>query len=378
MKRLVAVTTVALTAVLTVAVAAGSPAMSVTATPGTVIYTAQMSKPHLPASPADGTDDYHCFLMDPKVNQDSLITSVKFLPQQRVLFHHAILFQVSTKDLPEAITLDNNGAGWPCFGGLGSGASFSSFLTSPWLSSWAPGRDVDVMPAGYGTPFHKGDRLVMQVHYNLLLRQLGMTVTDQSKVAITTVPAKGSKLRTLYGDMVAAPVELACPPGVTGDLCDRGKSLTDLGRRTSQASAFEAAGINLLCGQSAFKPVPSTTSTCDKKIMQDELVVKATPHMHLLGTSLKLILNPGTPGEKLILNRPQYNFDDQSPTVLKAPIALKVGDTVRVVCTFDPKLRSILPALRKLPPRYVTWGEGSSDEMCLGVMGVARNTATNL
>lgn len=373
LQKLVVVTMVALTAAITLT----SPAISATVNSGTVIYTAKMTKPHLPSAPADGTDDYRCFLMDPKVTQDSLITSVKFLPQQRVLFHHAILFQVSAKDLPEAVALDNNGAGWPCFGGIASGASFSSFLTSPWLSSWAPGRDVDVMPAGFATPFHKGDRLVMQVHYNLLLRQLGMTVTDQSKVELTTVPAKGSNLRTLYGDMVAAPVELACPQGVTGNLCDRGKSLTDLGRRTSLGSAFEAAGLNLLCGQSAFKPVPSTTSTCDKKITQNELVVKATPHMHLLGTSLKLILNPGTPGEKVILDRPHYNFDDQSPTVLKNPIALKAGDTVRVVCTFDPKLRSILPALRKLPPRYVTWGEGSSDEMCLGVMGVSRNSATN-
>lgn len=370
LKRLGIVTAVALTASFITSV---SPANSVSSTSGKTVYTATMTKPHLPTAPADGTDDYRCFLMDPKVTQDSLITSVKFIPQQRILFHHAILFQVSAKDLPEAITLDNNGEGWPCFGGIGSGASFSSFLTSPWLSSWAPGRDVDVMPTGFGTPFHKGDRIVMQVHYNLLLRQLGMTVTDQSKVEITAVPAKGSKLRTLYGDMVAAPVELACPTGVAGELCDRGKSLTDLARRTSQASAFESAGINLMCGQSAFKPTPSTTSTCDKRIMQNELVVKATPHMHLLGTSLKLILNPGTPGEKIILNRPKYNFDDQSPTVLKSPIALKAGDTVRVVCTFDPNLRTILPALKKLAPRYVTWGEGSSDEMCLGVMGVARN-----
>lgn len=368
LKSLALVTTVALTATLFTSLPAAHSAPAINA----LVYTASMTKPHLPTAPAGGTDDYRCFLMDPKVTQDSLITSVKFLPQRKVLFHHAILFLVGSKDLAEATTLDNNGAGWPCFGGIGAGSNFSSFLTSPWLSSWAPGRDVDVMPAGYGTPIHKGDRLVMQVHYNLLLRQIGMTVTDQSKVEITAVPAKSSNLKTLYGDMVAAPVELACPAGVTGVLCDRGKSLIDLGRRTSQASAFESAGINLICGQSAFKPIPSTTSTCDKTITQNELVVKATPHMHLLGTSLKLILNPGTAGEKIILDRPKYNFDDQSPTILKNPIQLKVGDTVRVVCTFDPKLRSILPALKKLPPRYVTWGEGSSDEMCLGVMGVSR------
>ena len=58
--------------------------------------------------------------------------------------------------------------------------------------------------------------------------------------------------------------------------------------------------------------------------------------------------------------------------MLKTPIALKPGDIVRVVCTYNPKLRQMLPELKKLPPRYVTWGEGTSDEMCLGVMGVAR------
>jgi hypothetical protein len=28
----------------------------------------------------------------------------------------------------------------------------------------------------------------------------------------------------------------------------------------------------------------------------------------------------------------------------------------------------MLPALRSLPPRYVLWGEGTSDEMCLAVV----------
>ncbi len=98
---------------------------------------------------------------------------------------------------------------------------------------------------------------------------------------------------------------------------------------------------------------------------------QAAPHMHLLGTALKLIANPGTPREKVILDRPSYNFDDQSATVLKTQIQLKVGDTVRVICTFNPKLRQQLPQLKKLPAKYVTWGEGSSDEMCLGVMGVS-------
>ena len=339
-----------------------------------IVFTAQMPKAHLPQGQNGGTDDYRCFLINPKVNQDSLITQVEFKPQQRVMMHHAIMFLVGKKDLAEAKTIDNNGTGWPCFGGTGLGSGFSSFLTSPWLASWAPGRDKDVMPAGYGTPIAKGDQIVLQVHYNLLAMNGKKIPTDQSKVLITAVPAKGAKLATLYSELIAAPVELACPPGVTGEFCDRGKSLINLAQRTSQSSAMESMGLNLICGKNPIKPIPSTTSTCDQKIKQNELVVKATPHMHLLGRSLQLILNPGTPGEKILLDRPNYNFDDQSPTVLKDPVQLKVGDTVRVICTFDPTLRQVLPELKKLPPRYVTWGEGSSDEMCLGVLGVAHQS----
>ncbi len=49
-------------------------------------------------------------------------------------------------------------------------------------------------------------------------------------------------------------------------------------------------------------------------------------------------------------------------------MATHPGDTIGVTCTYDPTLRQELPQLRKLPPRFVTWGDGSSDEMCLGTV----------
>jgi hypothetical protein len=30
-----------------------------------------------------------------------------------------------------------------------------------------------------------------------------------------------------------------------------------------------------------------------------------------------------------------------------------------------------VPQLSKLPPRYVVWGDGTSDEMCIGIMTVS-------
>ena len=39
---------------------------------------------------------------------------------------------------------------------------------------------------------------------------------------------------------------------------------------------------------------------------------------------------------------------------------------LRVTCTHDATLRPQL--LPELPPRYVVWGDGTTDEMCLGIV----------
>ena len=118
---------------------------------------------------------------------------------------------------------------------------------------------------------------------------------------------------------------------------------------------------------------PSLTSTCDRPAQTSYTIIAAGPHMHLLGRSLKMVLNPDTPNEQVILDVKNYDFDNQVAQVLAQPIKVKSGEIIRVQCTFDPTLRQLLPSLRNLPPRYVTWGEGSSDEMCLGVLSVATN-----
>ena len=335
-------------------------------------YTVTMKKAHLPTAPNKGTDDYRCFLLDPKVTEDSIIRTIQFIPQRKNLVHHAIIFRVSDANLPQAISQDKNGKGWPCFGGSGLGGMLSSFVSTPWLSSWAPGRGIDVSPAGYGTPFKKGEQFVLQVHYNLLAANGGKIQTDQSKIVMEKIAAKGAKVKQLHVELFPAPVELACPASVTGPLCDRKQALIDLASRTSKMSAFESAGINILCGQDPFKPAPSLTSRCDKVITSNFTIIGAAAHMHLLGRKLSLTLNPGTASAKTILDEKNYNFDDQSGTVLKTPVKVKAGDTIRVTCTFDPTLRQKLPELQKLSPRYVTWGEGSSDEMCLGVISATK------
>jgi hypothetical protein len=264
MKRLIYL--VSLVAIVTLGTLLLSTTASINANAAekTKTYSVQMVKAHLPAAPAGGTDDYRCFLLDPKVNEDSIIRSIQFMPQQKDYVHHAIIFRVTDANLAEATALDKNGPGWPCFGGSGLGGMLSSFVTSPWISSWAPGRGVDVSPVGYGIPFKMGEKFVLQVHYNLLAANGGKLVTDQSKIVMKAIAAKGATVKQLHVELFPAPVELACPSGVTGPLCDRKAALIDLAARTNNSSALEATGIAAFCGKNPFKPVATLTSTCDK------------------------------------------------------------------------------------------------------------------
>jgi hypothetical protein len=335
-------------------------------------YSIQMAKAHLPVAPNAGYDDYRCFLLDPKVEVDSIIQSIEFIPQRKNYVHHAIIFRVSEANLQEAKTLDGSGTGWPCFGGSGLGGMFTSFVTSPWISAWAPGKTKDLAPTGYGIPFKKDEQFVLQVHYNLLAATGGKIETDQSRIVIEAVPVTEATVKPLSIELFAAPVELACPAGVSGPLCDRAAAVKDLSKRTNGSSQLELLGIAAMCGKNPFFPQSDVVTKCDQKVRSNYTIVTAAPHMHLLGRKLKMTLNPGTAREQVIINVEKYDFDDQSPIELKTPLEVVSGDVIRIECTHDPNIRQLLPMFKNLPPRYVTWGEGSSDEMCLGVLSVSR------
>ena len=87
--------------------------------------------------------------------------------------------------------------------------------------------------------------------------------------------------------------------------------------------------------------------------------------MHLLGRSIRVELNPGTDRARVLLDIPRWDFHWQGAYTLAEPVVAERGDTVRVTCRHDATLRDG-------EPRYVVWGEGTTDEMCLGVLQVTR------
>ena len=154
---------------------------------------------------------------------------------------------------------------------------------------------------------------------------------------------------------------------MTGPLCNRAASLVNLGQRFGQSAVTFVNFLENFCGRSVTDPPGGDTTSCTWPIGTGN-ILRITPHMHLLGQGMKVVLNPGTPTAQTLLNVTNYDFDYQRSYTLAKAVPTKPGDTVQVTCTYNPTLRQQLPQLRKLPPRYVTWGDGSSDEMCLAIL----------
>ncbi len=94
--------------------------------------------------------------------------------------------------------------------------------------------------------------------------------------------------------------------------------------------------------------------------------------MHLRGRDVSVVLDPGTPKERTLLHIPAWDFHWQDVYYLKTPMRVTPADTVRVNCTFDnSKTAQPVVGSKQLRPRYVLWGEGTTDEMCLAMLSVA-------
>lgn len=329
-------------------------------------------RPYRPAPPNGGTDDYRCFLVDPTLPARSFLTGSQFLPQNRDIVHHAVFFRVDPGYVAEARSLDAAapGDGWTCFGGTGIGARGGPGrqldAASGWVAAWAPGADERLLAPGLGYLMEPGSQIVMQVHYNLLATGGRPAGADRSGIRLRLADGRAD-LDPLQTTLLPAPVELPCGRAETGQLCDRERAVLDVMRRFGYSAGSTVAGLNVFCNGGR-APVAGAVQHCDYPVGEAGLVHAAAGHMHLLGRSIRVELNPGTARARTLLDVPAYDFDDQGARVLRTPVRVNRGDTYRVTCTHDASLRRKLPQLGDLPPRYVVWGDGTSDEMCLGIL----------
>ncbi len=341
------------------------PAKSKALRAGETRTTIAMPGSYTPSAPyGTGTDDYRCFLLDPELDRNTWLTGTQVLPGNPDVVHHVILFQVrpGQVDAAEAKDAADEDEGWTCFGGPGL-ERFQNVDRSSWIGAWAPGGKETVMKPGFGIRLAKGSRIVMQVHYNLLAGQQPDTSAAQLRLAQGKRP-----LQALTTMLLPAPVELPCrPKHGDGPLCDRAAALADVKERFG-AEGNTADLLYFLCGG---EPKPGKEQSCVRTLAEPMTIHGVAGHMHLLGRSIKIEINPGTPQARTILDIPVWDFDDQGSRPIE-PIRLDAFQQVKVTCTHVQWLRDRLPSFEGQPDRYVVWGEGTTDEMCLGMLQVTR------
>ncbi|WP_110182508.1 hypothetical protein [Nocardioides solisilvae] len=336
--------------------------------PGERRVTVSMDEAYTPASPTStGTDDYRCFLIDPQLEKPAFLTGTHVLPGNPEVVHHVILFKVEPDEVERAEELDagEEGPGWTCFGGSGLQTAPGEALTdSDWLAAWAPGGEETVTKPGHGVRLDKGSRVIMQVHYNLLAGPQPDVSATQLRLS-----SRGKGMTGLETLLLPAPVEMPCREGHDDSrLCDREASLLDLRGRIGPDGDKTANLLHQLCGMGW---EPGEHTECLRTFNEPMTIHGVAGHMHLLGKEIKIELNPGTPRARTVMDIPVWDFDDQGGIPID-PVRLRPGDQVKVSCRHSQELRDRLPAFEGQPDRYVVWGDGTTDEMCLGMLTVSK------
>ena len=268
-------------------------------------------------------DDYHCFLLEWPKEETSYITALDIVPGNRKIVHHAIVYHVRPNgvDAVRALDEEEDGPGYTCFGG-GAGAN-------AWLQSYEPGGYAQEVPGGLGFEIQPGSLILLQIHYNTLFTG----GKDRSHVEFQV---KDKVDRVGRVSLIMQPLWLAGLMPIPAN--ERDVMHRYLGR-------------------------PATLGDASYEIHWADL------HMHALGDRGRIgIVRADHPGRlETLLNIPKWDFAWQETYILQEPVVLGPRDQLYVECHFDNTAdNQIVVNGERLAPRDVNWGDGTTDEMCLG------------
>jgi hypothetical protein len=203
------------------------------------------------------------------------------------------------------------GPGYTSFGGVG-------FKSGGMIGGWAPGNFPSFLPDGIGRRLPKGADLVVQVHYH----KSGKPESDRTKIGIY---------------YTRGPVD-------------------------KRIRSFPVAKLMLRipAGDSNY------TVHASLPVRLDATLYRVTPHMHLLGRDMKLTATLPDGTLVPLVHVANWDFNWQTGYELKTPLHLPAGSRVDLEATYDNS--SDNPVNPNNPPKLVTWGEQTTDEMCLAFL----------
>ena len=180
--------------------------------------------------------------------------------------------------------------------------------------------------------------------------------------------AAGEPLRQIKGMTLINPAEGPCTPEESGPLCDRDAVIADITEKYGALASVLPDLFVRRCGGTVddYDDLDGTrfSSTCDHVYRHSGMLNSVLPHMHEFGASYRMVLNPDTPDELVIVDIPTWNFDWQLHYQPVQDVHIESGDIIRITCTWD---RSLVDMPE---PRYITWSDGTVDEMCVSPVNV--------
>ena len=273
----------------------------------------RLPEPYTPV-PISGSDDYRCFLMEWPFDETVWVTGYEMKPDNLQVVHHIIPYIIAPGDVAQYQALDeaDPGPGYTCYGG--PGGDIDTLINTRWLGSWAPGSAPGVFEGGVGLEVPPGGMVAFQVHYNVTD---GGGHSDQSgmDLRIETEPQGWAEIQPwtdvawLFGDGMEIPA-----------------NTNDVTHSWSYPHSYN------------FK------------------MRTAAIHMHTLGKSAKLWVEHADGTEDCLIQVDNYDFNWQRSYQLEVPVQTVPGDTLHLSCTWDNPT-----------DEDVAWGDGTGDEMCLGI-----------
>ena len=264
---------------------------------------------------AVGQDEYRCFVLSVNLEEDVYVRGIEILPDAKEVVHHVSVYIDESGKAVELQKADPK-PGYASFGGIG-------FAVSASLGGWAPGNTPLMLPDGVGRRLPANCHVVIQVHYH----KSGREVLDRSKLGIYLhkTPVK----QRLVEESVASRL-LFIPAGAKRHRVTGGLTLSE-----------------------------------------DSTILAILPHMHLLGTEIKLTANLPGGEQKHLVWVDDWEFNWQETYVYQDPIALPRGTRIDLEAFYDNSAEN--PKNPNHPPKFVRWGEESSDEMCIAFLYVTRD-----
>ncbi len=293
----------------------------------------RVAVPDAPYTPKRSrNDDYHCFVLDPKLEKRERIVGLRIAPGATSIVHHVLLFEVRAAALAkiEARDAAEPGPGYTCFGGIGvhptvrAGNLAKGELVdfdAQMIVGWAPGgggTDVAGAPTALpqDTAIHlaPGSKLVMQVHYSLDNLQQGMS--DRTRVDMWLARDDESKKQGVWVPLLK--YDFRVPPGAGPD-------------------------------------DPRARARADLELPLPLQVLGVAPHMHLRGRRIEVAATRDDELSQCLLDVPRWDFRHQEAYWLDRPVRTSKAS---ITCTWD----------NRKARRELRWGEGTEDEMCLAFL----------